>query len=116
LDIFFNRLLVKRVNSVKQIIEITCQENPIAKGQAIELLHEKIDEILIEIEAELSPEELTAHQLSFSDQTEVKDEIYAKALARAQSHLEEMMSQIIQMKTQHLLKLKQKMIENTIKN
>jgi len=36
---------------MKQIIEITCQENPIAKGQAIELLHEKIDEILIEIEA-----------------------------------------------------------------
>ncbi len=83
MDIFFNRLLVKRVNSMKQIIELTCQENPIAKGQAIELLHEKIDEILIKIEAELSPEELTAHQLSFSDQTEVKDEIYAKALARA---------------------------------
>jgi len=113
---FFHHLLVERVDTAKQIIDLVFHEDSIAKSRAIEFLHEKMDEILIETEAELSPEELAAHELGYSDRTEVKDEVYEQALAQAQNHLEEMMPQIVQLKTQHLLKLKQKLIENTINN
>jgi len=86
----------------------------LAQSQAFEFLNDKIEEFQQEAEDELPPDQLHVHQLAFSAESEIKDETYLKALRQAEAHLEKMTPQIINMKTQQLLRQQQKLLAQSM--
>ena len=107
---FFHLLLAERIDTAKKLITHMNSDNSLARSKAIEFMHDRIEEYEIEAENELPAQKLFAHQLALTAEFANKDETYLKAFSQAEHHLKEMTPRIIDMKIQHVMRLKQKLL------
>ena len=111
---FFHLLLTERVDTATRIIEKLTDDNSLMQTRAIDLMHEHIEKFEKEAEDQLSRDQLLAHQLTFTAEDGDKCDSYLKAFRQAKKHLEAMTPRIIKMKTQQVLRYKEKALTQSL--